>query len=260
MSINPEAASKNPLAPVLTAAGVEMRYPKMPQPALRDFDLSATEGEVFGLLGPNGAGKTTAISIMCSLLRPTKGTVSMHGLDIRHHTGAIREMMGIVPQDIALYPTLTARENLRYFGRLYGMRGHALEARIMECLHWVGLEERADHFIKTYSGGMKRRANLVAGCLHSPRLLFLDEPTVGIDPQSRNLIRERLVLLQKSGTTMIYTTHYMEEAEGLCTRILILDEGRTIAQGTPRELIAATPGCANLADLFFALTGKQLRD
>ena len=255
----PQTAQGSP-TPALAATRVEMVYPKMSKPALHEFNISVREGEVFGLLGPNGAGKTTAISIMCSLLRPAKGTVSIHGLDVRRHSRAIREMMGIVPQDIALYPTLTARENLRYFGRLYGMHGHSLETRITECLQWVGLEERADHFVKTYSGGMKRRANLAAGCLHSPRLLFLDEPTVGIDPQSRNLILEKLALLQREGTTMIYTTHYMEEAEGLCTRILILDEGRTIAQGTPKELIAANEGCANLADLFFALTGKQLRD
>ena len=251
-----------PTAPVpaLVAAGVEMQYPKMARPALRGFDLSVDEGEVFGLLGPNGAGKTTAIAILCSLLRPTRGTVSIRGLDIRRNPKRIREWMGIVPQDIALYPTLTARENLRYFGRLYGMGGGALEPRIEECLEWVGLTEKADQPVKTYSGGMKRRANLAAGCLHSPRLLFLDEPTVGIDPQSRNLILERLALLGRDGTTLIYTTHYMEEAESLCSRILILDEGRTIAQGTPRELIATTPGCASLADVFFALTGKQLRD
>jgi ABC-2 type transport system ATP-binding protein len=253
-------AAVNPQVPALTATGVEMLYPKMSQPALSGFTLSVSEGEVFGLLGPNGAGKTTAISILCSLLCPTKGTVSIRGMDVHRHPKRIREWMGIIPQDIALYPTLTARENLRYFGRLYGMRGRALAARIEECLEWVGLTEKGDHLVKTYSGGMKRRANLAAGCLHAPKLLFLDEPTVGIDPQSRNLILERLALLQRTGTTMIYTTHYIEEAECLCSRILILDEGRTIVEGAPKDLIASTPGCASLADVFFALTGKQLRD
>jgi ABC-2 type transport system ATP-binding protein len=174
--------------------------------------------------------------------------------------GRVRQLFGLAPQELALYPGLTARENLRYFGRLYGLRGRALEARIDECLDRVGLLEGGDRRIDVYSGGMKRRANLAAAIIHRPRLLFLDEPTVGVDPQSRNMILENLAAFRASGMTIIYTTHYMEEAEQLCSRVGIMDNGTIIASGSPQELLSGHPGCANLEEIFLQLTGKQLRD
>ena len=229
-------------------------------PALEDFDISIGIGEILGLLGPNGAGKTTAISIMSSLFRPDKGSVTIFGVDVLKYPNQARNLFGLVPQDIALYPNLTARENLSYFGRLCGLRGKRLKQRVRECLELVGLEERADKRVVAFSGGMKRRANLAAGILHRPRILFLDEPTVGIDAQSRNMILEKLSALKQTGTSMVYTTHYMEEAESLCSRIAVIDQGRTIVHGSPKDLIEQHPGCSDLGDLFLKLTGKQLRD
>jgi len=228
--------------------------------ALSGLDISVNYGEIFGLLGPNGAGKTTAISIMCALLRPTSGSVTICGVDVLKQPNRIRRLIGLVPQDIALYSNLTLRENLRYFGRICGLKGQELKDRIAECIEMVGLEKKADQCIFTFSGGMKRRANLAAGILHEPRILFLDEPTVGIDAQSRNMILEKLFLLKENGTTMIYTTHYMGEAEQLCACVAIIDEGHIIAEGPPQELIKQAPGHASLRDLFLALTGKRLRD
>jgi ABC-2 type transport system ATP-binding protein len=166
----------------------------------------------------------------------------------------------LVPQDIALYPALTAHENLAFFGRIYGLSGSRLEKRIAEVLELVCLEEKAHQPVHTYSGGMKRRANLAVGLLHRPQLLYLDEPTVGIDAQSRFLILERLATLRDAGITMLYTTHYMEEAQKLCDRIAIMDEGQIIAEGTPDALLARRPECTNLGELFLALTGKDLRE
>lgn len=245
---------------ILTARQLVKRYHGQASPALDCLDLTIRSGEIFGLLGPNGAGKTTAISIMSTLLKPTSGTVDICGVDILKHPAAIRRFLGLVPQDIALYPELTAAENLLFFGRLYGLTGRALKDRIEECLVFVGLEQKAGQKLFAFSGGMKRRVNLAVGILNRPRLLFLDEPTVGIDAQSRNMILERLRELHASGTTMIYTTHYMEEAERLCDRVTIVDEGKAIVCGPPASLIGASPGCTNLQDLFFKLTGKKLRD
>jgi len=229
-------------------------------PALSGLNITVRAGEIFGLLGPNGAGKTTAISIMSTLLRPTKGRVNVCGIDVLNHPGRVKGLIGLVPQNIALYAGLTARENLRYFGKICGLKGKALNERIEACLELAGLANRADQRVSAYSGGMKRRANLAAGMITNPRLLFLDEPTVGIDAQSRNMILEKLSLLKKNGTTLIYTTHYMDEAEQLCERIAIMDEGHIIAEGTPKALINRPPGHSNLGDLFLALTGKDLRD
>jgi len=229
-------------------------------PALSGLNFAAHTGEIFGLLGPNGAGKTTAISILSTLLRPTRGSVSICGIDALKHPGRIKGLIGLVPQNIALYTGLTARENLRYFGKICGLKGNALSDRIGACLELAGLENRADQRVSTYSGGMKRRANLAAGIINNPRLLFLDEPTVGIDAQSRNMILEKLSLLKNNGTTLIYTTHYMDEAEQLCGRIAIMDEGHIIAEGSPQALVKRPPGHSGLGDLFLALTGKNLRD
>ncbi len=244
----------------LVAREVAKVYKGSSSPALNGLNISVNQGEIFGLLGPNGAGKTTAISIMSTLLRPTRGSITIYGIDIVRYPNEAKKFLSLVPQEIALYPNLTARENLRYFGRLYGLRGQQLENRIWESLELVGLKERGDERVFTFSGGMKRRANLAAGILSKPRLLFLDEPTVGIDAQSRNMILEKLALLKQTGTSMIYTTHYMEEAEFLCSSVVVIDKGQSIAEGNPQELINRTPGCSSLQDLFFALTGKSIRD
>ena len=235
-------------------------YPGADQPALDGLTLDVARGSIFGLLGPNGAGKTTAISILCTLLRPTSGSVTVLGHDVVTAAEAVRRSIGLVPQDIALYPSLTARENLRYFARILRIPGRQIEKRVVECLDLVGLNVCADRRISTFSGGMKRRANLAVGVLHEPDILFLDEPTVGIDAQSRNLILERLAELNRAGMTLIYTTHYMEEAQQLCDEIVIVDAGRVIARGGPTQLVQDAADCSNLEDLFLALTGKQLRD
>lgn len=235
-------------------------YPGSSIPAVNGLDFSVRSGEIFGLLGPNGAGKTTAISIICTLLRQTSGRVTVCSQDTAINPAGVRGLFGLAPQDIALYPSLSARENLRYFGRLYGLTGRALAMRVDHCLESVGLSDNADTRIDAYSGGMKRRANLAAAMLHTPRLLVLDEPTVGIDAQSRNLILENLKGLRHAGKTILYTTHYMEEAEQLCNRVAIMDRGCIIATGPPRELIGQVAGCRNLEDFFLHLTGKQLRD
>lgn len=230
------------------------------EPALSGLNFTVRTGEIFGLLGPNGAGKTTAISIICTLIPPTRGDVVLCSLDISRHPSETRRLFGLAPQEIALYPSLTARENLRYFGRLCGLTGRTLARRVDECLSLVGLADSRDVRIDRFSGGMKRRANFAAAVLHTPRVLFLDEPTVGVDAQSRNMILENLGALRRAGTTIIYTTHYMEEAEQLCSRVAVIDKGRIIAEGTPQSLIAAVPGCRNLEELFLTLTGTRLRD
>jgi len=244
---------------ILTARDLTKIYPGSSQPAVKGFNISITDRAIFGLLGPNGAGKTTAISMMSTLMKPTSGTVTVYGIDIVRYPQEVKKLIGYVPQEVALYPNLSARENLRFLGRVSGLRGKALEQRISECIDFVGLEERADQRVYAYSGGMKRRANLAAGILNKPKVLFLDEPTVGIDPQSRNLILEKLSSIKES-TTMVYTTHYIGEVEGLCSSVAIMDAGGIIAEGTPEELIKRIPGCANLEEVFIALTGRHLRD
>jgi ABC-2 type transport system ATP-binding protein len=200
--------------------------------AVDNVSFSVAEGECYGLLGPNGAGKTTTISLVCGLLRADGGEVMVDGY--RGGSLEAKAAVGYVPQDLALYPDLSAHENLQFFGQLYGLRGSTLEARIVDTLALVGLSERANDRIGTYSGGMKRRANIAAGLLHEPKLLVLDEPTVGVDTQSRHAILETVAGL---GISVLYTTHYMEEATKLCQRIGIIDHGRLVAEGTPRQLI-----------------------
>ena len=198
------------------------------------FDIQ--EGEVFSLLGPNGAGKTTTISMLSCLLTPTEGDAIIGGHSITKEPMAVKQIIGIVPQDIALYEDLNARENLEFWGRMYGMRGAALKHRVAEVLEQIGLADKAKQRIKTYSGGMKRRVNIGVGLLHKPRILFMDEPTVGIDPQSRRNILDGIKDLNSQGMTVLYTTHYMEEAEELSHRVGIVDHGKLIALGTQKEL------------------------
>ena len=220
---------------VLDCRGLVKRFGA--RTAVDDVSFSIGRGETFGLLGPNGAGKTTTISMACGLLRPDAGEVQVAGH--RMHAGAVeaKAAIGLVPQDIALYPDLTARENLRFFGRLQRLSGKALDDRVDQVLDVVGLADRADDNIDTYSGGMQRRTNIAVGLLHGPQLLVLDEPTVGVDPQSRNAILESVEQLGRSGLSVLYTTHYMEEAERLCDRIAIIDAGRIVAEGTRRQLV-----------------------
>jgi len=205
--------------------------------AVDGISFEVKRGEVFGLLGPNGAGKSTTISIISTLIPPTRGEIIFEGESILKNPKNIRQKLGVVPQDIALYPTLSGYENLRFWGNLYGLKGQELKQRINETADIIGLHERLKDKVEKYSGGMKRRLNIGAALLHMPDLLIMDEPTVGIDPQSRSHILDTVFKLNDRGITIIYTTHYMEEAENLCSRICIMDEGKIIASGTQQELV-----------------------
>jgi len=207
------------------------------------ISFQVEDGEVFGLLGPNGAGKTTSISMLTGLFPPTSGSAKIGGYDIQKEPLKAKQITGLVPQDLALYPTLSARANLNFFGRVYGLRGKDLKERVSDVLHIVGLADRADETIEKYSGGMKRRINIAAGLVHQPRLLFLDEPTVGVDPQSRNHIFESVQKLNRErGMTIIYTSHYMEEVQLLCNRVAIIDMGNLVALDTIKNLVAMLGG------------------
>lgn len=230
------------------------------EPAVDNISFSIKRNEIFGLLGPNGAGKTTTISILCGLFPPTSGKVIIDGKNLYTDLDLIKNIVGIVPQDIALYPTLTAYENLYFYGSMYGQNGKALKTKIEFWLTKLGLAEAADRKVSTYSGGMKRRVNLIAGILHDPKILFLDEPTVGVDVQSRNVIIECLKEINASGTTIIYTSHHMEEAENFCTQVSIIDNGKIITQGTPEEIIKSNAAAGNLESAFLNLTNRKLRD
>ena len=206
--------------------------------AVDGVGFQVAEGETYGLLGPNGAGKTTTISMVCGLLESDDGEVIVDGTALTPKSVDAKAKIGFVPQELAIYPDLTARENLQFFGRLYGMGGKEARARIDEVLDIIGLSERADDQAKEYSGGMKRRLNIGIGLLHRPKLLVLDEPTVGVDPQSRNAILENIEQLSDEGVGVLYTTHYMEEAERLCDRVGIIDLGELKAEGTRQELVS----------------------
>ncbi len=228
--------------------------------SVEDFTLSIQHQAIFGLLGPNGAGKTTLISMLCGLIKPTSGTFSIHGLTYQQHNTELRSLLGVVPQEYALYPTLTAHENLMYFGSMYGLKGKELRVAISSNLERLGLLKFAHQRIETFSGGMKRRVNLIAGIMHQPKVLFLDEPTVGVDVQSRNVIVDFLKELNQNGATILYTSHHLLEAQDLCTHIAIIDNGRLFTEGTPKDLIKRTVNARSLEDVFIAATGKQLRD
>jgi ABC-2 type transport system ATP-binding protein len=204
--------------------------------AVSDMTFQIERGEFFGLLGPNGAGKTTTIGMLAGLIEPTSGQLMIGELDPVRDTNKVKAKLGLVPQDFAFYPTLSARENLAFFGRLYGFWGERLEARMREVLNTVQLSDRANEPVSTFSNGMKRRLNIAIGLVHEPSILILDEPTVGVDAQSRNAILGTLELLNQAGVTILYTTHYMEEAERLCHRVAIMDCGRLVALDTPAGL------------------------
>jgi len=232
-------------APILEISGVRKRYGKTV--ALDGASLAVTEGEMFGLLGPNGAGKTTLISISCGLLAADSGEVRLFGKPFRPTDRDHRRVVGIGTQDLSIYPGLSARENLQFFGKLYGMGGRDLDVRVGELLAAVGLSDRADDRAGTFSGGMKRRLNLAVAVVHRPKLLFLDEPTTGVDPQSRNHIFEQVKALNAAGMTVVYTSHYMEEVEQLCTRIAILESGRVLACDTLPALLGLLDATIDLS-------------
>jgi ABC-2 type transport system ATP-binding protein len=229
---------------VLRIRELEKRYGATA--ALKGVSFEVREGEMFGLLGPNGAGKTTLLSILSCLLEPSAGEVHAFGQTVSPNNLGLRRLIGIVPQELAIYGELTARENLRFFGELYGLYGEKLRKRVEEVLEFVALADRADQRAGTFSGGMKRRLNLGAALVHSPRLLLLDEPTTGVDPQSRNHIFEEVKSLNARGLTVVYTSHYMEEVEALCTRVGIIDHGRLIACDTLPDLLRQLPSLIRL--------------
>jgi len=220
---------------LVTVSGLHKNYDSVK--AVDGVSFEIEEREIFGLLGPNGAGKTTTINALCTYTEPTTGEVVVAGHDVTTEPEAVKRVIGVVPQDISLYPDLNAVENLRFFGRMYDIPKAKLERRITELLELVGLTEHARKRVEHYSGGMKRRLNLAVGLLSEPLFLMLDEPTVGVDPQSRNAIFENIQALNERGLTVLYTTHYMEEAELLCDRVAIMDEGQIIALDTPQNLI-----------------------
>jgi ABC-2 type transport system ATP-binding protein len=222
-------------SPSLACRGLVKRYGE--RAVVDDVSFEIARGETYGLLGPNGAGKTTTISMVCGLLARDGGEVVVAGDRLDGDPRAAKAHIGLVPQDVALYPDLTARENLRFFGRLQNLERRELGRRIDEVLELIGLSDRADDRVERFSGGMKRRANIGAALLHRPELLVLDEPTVGVDPQSRHAILDSIAVLGGEGLSVLYTTHYMEEAERLCDRIGIIDEGRLIAEGSTAELV-----------------------
>lgn len=236
------------------------RYTGSDRYALNGLSLSIKQREIFGILGPNGAGKTTLISTLCGMITPSSGELRFGGLDYSRHARAIQRQLGVVPQEYALYPTLTARENLHYFGSLYGLAGADLASRITDGLERVGLSEFARKPVRTFSGGMQRRVNLLAGILHRPNVLFLDEPTVGVDVHSKEVIMDLLHELNKQGTTIIYSSHHLNEAQHFCTRIAIIDTGSVVVEGQPDELISSVPGATTLENVFIHHTGSQLRD
>jgi ABC-2 type transport system ATP-binding protein len=252
--------------PVLRCTHLVRRFGE--RTAVDDVSFEIRSGETYGLLGPNGAGKTTTISMIAGILDPDDGHVEVLGRPVTERGGDAKRSIGFVPQDIALFEDLTAVENLRFFGRLQHLSGRHLDERIATVLDVVGLADRGRDRIESYSGGMKRRANIAVGLLHEPRLLILDEPTVGVDPQSRNQILESIETLGGAGLSVLYTTHYMEEAQRLCDRVAIIDEGRIVAEGTQAELVALIgaherivvevdhgPGVAGLAERCRALPG-----
>lgn len=229
-------------------------------PALDGLSLSIQKNTSVGLLGPNGAGKSTCINILCGLVTPDSGTARVFGKDCMKDKAYIRSLIGVVPQQIALFSNLTAWENFRYIGRLYGLDENTINRKSQNLLERLGLDKHADKRVGRYSGGMKRRANIIASLLHEPEMVILDEPTAGVDVQSRTLILDFLTEYKQQGNTILYTSHYMEEAELICDEVVIVDEGKFVISGSPKELVAHTADCKKLEDVFLHYTGHSLRD
>ncbi len=227
--------------------------------AVQGVEFAARQGEILSLLGPNGAGKSTTISMLSGLLAPTEGDAAITGHSIRTAPQAAKASLGVVPQDIALYPDLSARENLVFWGKMYGLRGAILKTRVDEVLETIGLADRQKDAVGKFSGGMKRRVNIGAALLHKPQVVIMDEPTVGIDPQSRRHILDNVKELNRQGMTVLYTTHYMEEAAELSHHIAIMDQGKIIAYGTYDELIKLVGGQARI-DLTLNTSGEKIQD
>ncbi len=227
--------------------------------AVDGLSLEVENGELYGLLGPNGAGKTTVINVLCGLLEPTSGSVSVGGYDVQKEPVKVKELIGVCPQDAAVYPYLTGRENVELFGNLHAMPKDKLKRNTEELLGKMGLLEDAKRRVGKYSGGMKRRINLIMALVHDPKIAFLDEPTVAMDPQSRHAVWDFIRELKKENKTVILTTHYMEEAEELCDRVGIIDHGKLIALGAPKQLIDKFKE-KNLEDVFIQLTGRRIRE
>jgi ABC-2 type transport system ATP-binding protein len=246
--------------PIILINKLYKKYKEADGFSVNDLSLVINENEIYGLLGPNGAGKTTLLSMLCGLIKSSSGTFEINNMTYDKNSNDIKKIIGVVPQEYALYPTLTAKENLMYFGSMYGLKGKELNEKVDFALDYLGLLKFSNKKIETFSGGMKRRVNLIAGILHSPKVLFLDEPTVGVDVQSKNVIIDYLKELNSNGTTIIYTSHHLSEAQDFCTKIAIIDRGKIYAEGTPNSLICATPNAHNLEDVFISLTGKELRD
>lgn len=234
-------------------------YTSADTPAVDHLSFEFNKGKIVGLLGPNGAGKTTTISIISGLLTRYSGQVSVLGHDRKEHNTILKQLVSVVPQQIALYPTLSCKENLFYYGRMYTIPSGKLKTMIDDFLHQFGLYEHADKQIKNYSGGMKRRANIIASLLNQPELLILDEPTAGVDVQSRIMILNFLKQYNSFGKSIIYTSHLLEEAESLCDEILIIDKGKKVIQGVPAQIIKEHQ-VDNLENLFLKLTGNKVRD
>lgn len=228
------------------------------------LELEIREGEIFGLLGPNGAGKSTTINMICTVTKPTAGEIEIFGKKLNKEKKRILPQIGYIPQELAIHNRLKAWENVELFASLYGLKGKELKNAVEEALKYVGLDESRNQFAGKFSGGMKRRLNIACAIAHNPKLLIFDEPTVGIDPQSRNFILEKIKESNKNGATVIYTSHYMEEIEALCSRIAIMDNGKIIAVGTSRELKQLVSKeeaeKITLEEVFLVLTGKKLRD
>jgi ABC-2 type transport system ATP-binding protein len=239
---------------------VVKQYKGTSAPAVNGLNFEIATGEIYGLLGPNGAGKSTSVMMLCGLITPTHGNIHILGKSVKDEAAEIRKMIGVAPQEIALFPTLTAHENLTYFGKMYGLKSAFLKNKINELAIAFGLTEKMHKTVATFSGGMKRRLNLMAALLHEPKLLVLDEPTVGVDVQSRTMIMSYLTQLNQSGVTIIYSSHLMEEAERFCTRFGFIDEGKMVLEGTKEVLKSTYPNCANLEAIFLELTGKNVRD
>lgn len=248
------------LRPVIIAKDLVKRYKLTGEVALKGINLTVNEGEFLGLLGPNSAGKTTFTSIICGLINPTSGSVTIFDRDVTASLGKIKKRIGLVPQEIALYSELTVKENIYLYGHLMGYHGEDLKKRAGSLIDVFNLGDHLSKLLAHCSGGIKRRVNLISGIIHDPELLILDEPTLGVDVQLREMIFEYLAGLNQKGTTIIYTTHYMKEAELLCSRVNIIDHGMLIADGSPSTLIEGNEGCADLGQVFLKLTGRDLRD